>query len=47
MFGNIAIEGYIEELQKWIEKYKESPDFLELLQQKLENDRSAANGGWL
>lgn len=49
MMGNIAIEGYIDELKKFLEKVKDQPpaEQIKMLSKKLEDDEKAAQGGWL
>lgn len=47
--GNIAIEGYIEEIEALLdrEKDKEPAEQLRLLLEKLAQDKVSAKGGWL
>ncbi len=45
--GNIAIEGYIDELEAWIAEHKNDTDFAEKLANKLAADKKSAQSGWL
>jgi ribosomal protein S15P/S13E len=49
MLGNIAIEGYIKELLKYLQTIEHLPpeQRLKLLELKLNSDQRAAATGWL
>jgi hypothetical protein len=46
--GNIAIEGYIDDLKKFLDQIKDRPpeEQLRLLTKQLEDDKNTADAGW-